>query len=82
MKKNCCHPLTGPPSVILSEVGASKQQRITWLIQLCKKHVKKYVLLPEMMTIVNQTDELLQNTNRRYPCRMEGCQNCYAGHGR
>ena len=56
--KNCSHPLTAPPSVIFPEVGASKQQRITWLIQLCKKHVKNYVMLPEMTTIVNQTDEL------------------------
>lgn len=74
MMKNCSHPVTAPPSVTFPEVGASKQQRITWLIQLCKKHVKKYVMLPEMTTIINQIDKLSQCTNQRHPCRMEGCQ--------
>lgn len=53
-----------------------------WLIQLCKKHVEKYVMLPDMTTIVNQTDELSQRTNQRHPCRMEGCQKSYVCHGR
>ena len=80
--KNCSLPLTAPPSVVFPKVGASKQERMIWLIQLCKKHVEKYVMLPDMTTIVNQTDELSQRTNQRHPCRMEGCQKSYVCHGR
>lgn len=82
MMNNCSHPLTAPPSVIFPEVGAIKKKRITWLIQLCTKHVKKYVMLPKMTTIVNQTDELSQRTNQRHPCRIEGCQKSNVCHGR
>ena len=69
--KNSSLPLTAPPSVVFPKVGASKQERMIWLIQLCKKHVEKYVMLPDMTTIVNQTDELSQRTNQRHPCRMD-----------
>ena len=55
--KICSHPLTAPPFVTFPEVRTNKHQRITWQIQLCKKRDKKGVMLPEMTTIVNQTDK-------------------------
>jgi len=74
--------MSAEPRVTFPNEGADKQQKITWLIQLCMKHVEEYVMGSEVATIVNQTEELERQSSQRYPCRMEACPKTYVCHGR
>ncbi len=38
----------------MPEGNADKKNKIKWLIDICKKHVEKYVVLLEVSTLVEQ----------------------------
>ena len=62
--------------------NATEQEKMQWLLELCTKHVEKYVVRSDVTTVVLQTDELDRNTRQKYHCRMEGCPKSYVHHSR
>ena len=48
-----------------------------WLLELCEKHVEKCVGRSELVSIVQQTQELNQANQEGFTCRFEGCDKMF-----
>jgi len=62
--------------------NSDKRTKVNWLLDLCKDHVKKYVARSEVSSLVQQTHDLENASEERFPCRYQGCDKSYTFHSR
>ena len=64
------------PSCKLPDKSAGKQERVDWLLGMCKSYVEKYVMQNDVSSLVEQTDDLHRSSQEQYQCRSEECDIC------
>ena len=62
--------------------NSSQEAKMHWLLELCRKHVEKYVGRSELVCIVQQTQDLHQANQEGFACRFQGCDKTYVFHSR
>ena len=66
----------------MPEGNADKKTKIKWLIDICKKHVEKYVVQLEVSTLVEQTDNFEKASTEKFHCRKPDCDKFFKLHSR
>lgn len=67
----------------MPDTTLSKELRAQWLLEICEKHVKKYVFnTDELTSLVTQTTELeaALNNGSHWECCAGNCERNYAYH--
>lgn len=71
-----------PSTIEMPAENSSQEAKMHWLIELCRKHVEKYVGRSQLVGIVQQTQELNQANQEGFACRFQGCDKTYVFHSR
>ena len=73
--------LLDQPSIIMPDDTVSKTTKQKSLLELCEQFVERYVFWQsEVQNLVEQTQELQDDSDQPFMCRAEECEETYVYH--